>query len=238
MRSDHRVYLHGWGFHHSVFSNCPDYAHSAAPCLYELARQAGDYSCAGIAASLRDRLKQNSVLIGWSLGGQVALQLAAQSNSISALVLIASAPLMVNTNEWTHAIDRSEFDRLRQGFVEQPEKTLKRIVALTAAGDERPGQCSRTLLRHVADLAQQDVLECLLGEMASNDLRPVFDRLQIPLLMILGKNDVLIHAEAAQVLAASNVTTEIMPDCGHAPFIHHALQVQTIIESFLKNIDG
>lgn len=157
---------------------------------------------------------------------------------VRALVLIASAPLLVNTHEWIHSIDRAEFDRLRQGFAEQPEKTLKRIVALTAAGDERPGQCSRTLLRYVVDLDQQDVLVCLLEEMASNDLRPAFARLQIPVLIILGSNDALIHAEAARALAANNVSTEIISGCGHAPFIHHARQVQTTIENFITNIDG
>ena len=156
-KQQQRIYLHGWGFSHGVFSllhvntNKED---SIAPCLYQAARSSGAYTCSAIAEHIANKIQKETVMVGWSLGGQVALEAAARSSKVVAIILLASAPLMVNRLGWSCTIDNRQYESLVHAFQKDAGKTITRVTMLTAHGEEKQKQAASSLSRFCLYLAE------------------------------------------------------------------------------------
>ena len=107
------VLLHGWALHGGVWG----------PWLDELAKHArlhvldlpghgrsaavatpGDLGA--LARAVSGSVPPGAAVLGWSLGGMVALELARQRLAdITALVLIATTPSFVRRSDWPHGTD-------------------------------------------------------------------------------------------------------------------------------------
>ena len=60
-----------------------------------------DFSLDNIAALLATCIPPNAVLLGWSLGGLLAQQIAIQGNNkLAGLITVASTPCFVNKVDW------------------------------------------------------------------------------------------------------------------------------------------
>lgn len=90
--------------------------------------------------------------------------------------------------------------------------------------------------RRLADyeLARQsaDVLKAS----AFHDLRPSLAGIKHEICMVWGENDAVVPPANAQELAShfANSQTHILPECGHAPMIEKAGEVQAIARDFLS----
>ena len=84
-QGSHLALLHGWGLHGGIWQetiddfkekwtvtavDLPGHGNSDM-CLY-------DYTLQNIAAEVAEKLPQPAVLLGWSLGGMIAMQIAAE----------------------------------------------------------------------------------------------------------------------------------------------------------------
>jgi pimeloyl-ACP methyl ester carboxylesterase len=68
------------------------------------------------------------------------------------------------------------------------------------------------------------------GPIADVDLWPVWERIQCPVLILRGARSDLLLPEIAARMAASrpNVTLVEFPDCGHAPALMDAQQIEAV----------
>lgn len=229
------VLLHGWGLHSGLWQ---DTAQSLAAAGHEVIRvdlpghgRSGPVADgAGLdefAAAVADVLPSRCTVLGWSLGGMLALQLAARFPArIERLILVATTPRFVRTAEWKHGLAPEVLagfaDRLRT----DPAGTVRQFLALQVLGgeQERPTLARLRALLATAPAPQPAALEAGLAILRDASLLPVLSHITMPVTLIHGRRDTLIPWTAAQTLQERlpQAQLHVLAGAAHAPFLSHA----------------
>lgn len=181
------------------------------------------YNLQNIAKIVAKYLPADCILIGWSLGGLVAQQIAkSYPKKLKQLVLICSTPKFSQTTDWP-GIDPKVVDFFSQQLKLDFSKTLERFLAIQAMGSVNARQDIKTIKQAVQQypLPSSVALAAGLDMLRSVDLRDQFKRLFIPCQVFLGRLDTLVPERVATVLQQLNpeVKIEIITHASHAPFI-------------------
>lgn len=229
------VFLHGWGTHPVIWeplrARFPD---SHAMPLPGYAGSAMAKTLDEMSNRIAGQIQEKAVLVGWSLGAQVAMRVAlSQTEKISRLVLIGATPCFVNREDWQHGVADQVFEQFSMNLAEDYAGTIRRFLSLQAQGSD----AVRTVLSELRArlLAQprpaEGALEAGLDILRGTDLRSEVAQLLVPVTLIHGSGDKLAPFNAARWL------TQTIPDsslheirgAGHAPFLSHAEEVAEII---------
>jgi pimeloyl-[acyl-carrier protein] methyl ester esterase len=239
------VLLHGWALHGGMWGpwldelalharvhlvDLPGHGHS--PWIPEVA------GLADLARAAGHIVPQGAVLVGWSLGGMIALELARQQpRRMSALVLLATTPKFVAGDGWPTGMDAEVLDQFAQGLAEDHRGTVQNFLALQARGDERAFETLRLLRRNLDAHGPPDprALAAGLEILRTADLRGVLPGIALPALVIAGQRDRLTPPAAARALASMlpNAAFVEIAHGGHAPFLSHGRQVLDEVRGFL-----
>jgi pimeloyl-[acyl-carrier protein] methyl ester esterase len=233
------VLLHGWGLNHQVWSqlqqalpaelniftpDLPGFGLSPCPASYDLNT---------VLEQLAAQIPEQSFVLGWSLGGLLAIALASRYPAkVKKLGLIASSPCFMAKEQWP-----GMESRVMQQFAGQLQQnltlTVERFLAIQAMGSSTARQDIKLLKQAVLSLplpnavALQGGLELL----ASLDLRQEFASLQQYVFIILGRLDSLVPVGIAPLMQnlRAEVQIEILPKASHAPFISHQQEFVSIL---------
>ncbi|MCU7553533.1 pimeloyl-ACP methyl ester esterase BioH [Alteromonas sp. ASW11-19] len=240
------VFLHGWGMNSGAFSHfapyltddwrvtlidLPGFGHSSH--THPL-----PYHVASIADTIGPLLPDDCVVVGWSLGGLVAQQLAlALPKQVSAVITIASTPKFVAAPGWPGIAPEvlAQFERQLETSY---RKTLDRFLAIQAMGSETARQDIKAIRSQITahpDPSPQ-ALEEGLKLLSTEDLRNVIGRINQPTLRIYGRLDSLVPTSAVDMVCELHPQSDtvVMPHAAHAPFISHPQQTADIIRQFLS----
>ncbi|VUD51613.1 Malonyl-[acyl-carrier protein] O-methyltransferase [Thalassocella blandensis] len=167
------------------------------------------------------------VLVGWSLGGMLATQLAHRyPQQVESLITIASNACFSVKPGWQNACTETVFQQFFHGFAQQPGMTFSKFIKLQAQGDANRKQVIRTLQQ--AQIApsdeQQESWLCALELLAAFDNRNICKQIHQPWLQVFGENDSLVPIAAStdiQGLMPESVANKILrlKGVGHAPHI-------------------
>jgi len=238
--------LHGWGMHGGVWDgvrdalarrfrlhivDLPGYGASPAFEPYDL-----EHLARAVAAALPDKVR----VCGWSLGGQVALEMALLfPGQIEYLVLTATTPCFTVQEGWPWAVPREVLLEFATALETDYEGTLKRFLALqTRGGDE-----VKTVLKRLRDIlftrGRPDVqtLRAGLNILLGSDLRDRLAAMKTPTLLLHGGRDMLTPVGAAHWLAERmpEVRLEVLPGAAHALFLSHPVEFTEIVTGFLND---
>lgn len=236
------VLLHGWGLSSSVWKplaealsdtftlhtpNLPGHG-SAAPAGPSLNEWAD---------ALLSRIPEDAVLVGWSLGAQLALHLARQNpERVARLVLIGASPRFVQADDWPAALPGATLTRFRQEFDATPDATQRRFVALQSLGDSARKAVAAALGNSLttADDTHKSALADGLRLLAETDLRTLASEIRQPVRLLHGREDKLMPVTAAEWLADAlpDARLTVFGQCGHAPFLSRPEECATLIEGF------
>ena len=225
------ILLHGWGMNPAVFEPLkqalgarapvsapalPGYPRSAWPHAADFSRQ---------VEAMAQTLPAGR-LLGWSLGGVYALELALRyPGRFEDLTLIACNPCFVARPGWSCAIDESIFDEFGSGLARDWQRTLKRFLALQLDGEPAARELARGLWRSVAAAGEPaaGVLRFGLDLLKQADYRARLGELGLPARWILGQRDRLVPIALAQQIADLNagIQVESVAGAAHAPFLSH-----------------
>lgn len=223
--------LHGWGLHGGIWdalrASLPE-QEMHAPDLPGYCDVPGVtlYTAEGLADAIAPSLPDAGLLLGWSMGGMVALALAARHpHKVRALVLVATTPSYVNRLGW----DKGLTPELLQGFAEGVQTdyraTLLRFLSLQARGGDAAREVIGQLRDSVFARGEPDaaVLAAGLELLRTVDLREQVEQIQAPTLVLHGGYDGLCLPAAAEWLAATlpNARLALQPKAAHAPFLSH-----------------
>lgn len=107
---------------------------------------------------LEQQLTTDSWLIGWSLGGMLAVQLAARSpQRYKGVISLASNASFVAKTTWSAAMPVATFEAFKQGCASQLTATLKRFVMLCSQGSTELKQLRKQLIIN-ADLSPEQAI--------------------------------------------------------------------------------
>ncbi|HET7776594.1 MAG TPA: alpha/beta fold hydrolase [Azospira sp.] len=222
--------LHGWGLDSRAWDGVAPLLepHFALTRLqlpgYPGRADLADSSVAATVDALLGELPQPTLLLGWSLGGQIAQLMAARApQRITGLVLVGTSPRFVCDDGWPHGQPASLLATFSGAVSLLPGPVLPRFNALINQGDSR----AKDLTRQLAPLTKAplpDTAALLRGLdwLRDLDLRPLAARLSCPALVIHGEADALMPLAAARWLAAHlpQASLQVMPGAAHTPFLH------------------
>ncbi len=236
------VLLHGWGLHGGIWTplaeslaqhhrvhvvDLPGHGHS---------RHLPMPTLADMAARVARVVPQNASVVGWSLGGQVAMRLALEGHA-QRLALISSTPRFLADESWAAGMRPSVLADFAKRLKADYRSTLNNFLALQVLHDSSARQTLKQLTPQLFARGEPhpDVLGGGLAVLEASDLRAELPTLQLPTLVIHGDRDALTPVTAGRWMAENLQGSRYLELSGaaHAPFISHAAEVRQALSEFL-----
>lgn len=184
---------------------------------------------ATLAASVDDAtasIDEPVTVVGWSLGGQVALQWAlACPARVRQMVLVATTPSFVARDGWADAIAADTLSRFGDELAVAYRLTLLRFLTLQVQGSEEGRRTLAQLRTNLFDRGEPSpqALAATLTLLMTTDLRSSLPTVAARALVIAGARDTLVPLGASQALAAAlpRASHTTIAGAAHAPFLSH-----------------
>jgi pimeloyl-[acyl-carrier protein] methyl ester esterase len=248
------VLVHGWAMSSAVLSG--EVAHLArerraiAPDLRGHGRSSAPGRPFGLAdlardlAALLDALDlERAVVLGWSLGAQVAIAAAASApvrGRLAGLVLVSGTPRFTEGEGWTHGLPA----RGVEGLAARVRRDAPRAVArffdgMFVEGElDAAGRARVEAARASVPAADPAALLSGLDVLAREDLRATLPALDLPVLLVHGERDPVCPPGASRAMAAAIPGARLVeiPGAGHAPFLSRPGPFRDALASFLGTL--
>lgn len=185
-------------------------------------------------AALAEQLAPG-VLIGWSLGGTLAVQLQRRfPERYPTVVTVCSNPCFVSRKDWSEAMPAETFKTFYNDFRDDPDRTLKRFALLVAQGSEQGRRLGKALDWSDADHEQLLHALAMLGVL---DNRIVLKRGLHSTLHCLAHGDALVPASVAGPLSQLDDGSQVVvhPESSHALPLEQPLWLAEQIAQFLQD---
>jgi len=216
-KGDNLVLLHGWGFNSDIFADIK--LHNYKLTLIDLPGHGrSPIIMGGLEEWVNAIIKiipKNSIIVGWSLGGLIAIKIA-QQIKVKKLVLLASSPCFVNSNNWEYGIKRDIFSEFYKNLQHNTEKTLKQFTLLQSNNKQQAKNLYQQICQYKV---QQIALKIGLDILLNNNLTQELLSLNCPIQAILGKKDTLVPIKIKDWYQDNYIQT-IIYDSGHLPFLN------------------
>lgn len=229
--------IHGWGFGTAVWIPLLDELDRGitviAPSLpgYD-GRQVSAATVEEVIISLTAYLTAPAVVVGWSLGGLLALELAQRyPGRVQALGLIASLPCFRRGPDWAAGWDDLAQAAVRSRLHEDAAAACRYVAALSARGHAASASVKHRLL--TAGVPQAAALGRDLEYLACADKRTEFAALKLPVMAWYGAGDALLGGDSAAAVHILKPEARIktLAGCGHALLIDRARRLARDVES-------
>ncbi len=235
------VFLHGWAqsqqiwfmqreqFPDALFLNLPGHGGAedadADQWVNAIAEQLPEEPC---------------LLVGWSLGGMLAIQIAAAfPNRIAALALVSTTPRFKASNGWMHGSSDEIFEGFKVAISSGSPKALSRFFALMLHGEEINRRDYNAIAKAAIDREKgvsPSGLEEGLKLLEQLDLRPLISDILQATLLMHGENDAVVPVEAGRWLAEQiqppTFRLQLFGNCGHAPFLTQPEQFNQTLQTW------
>gem|GEM_PF-2871228 len=197
------------------------------------------YTAKELARQLYPQIQdsKNCILVAWSLGGLVALDLMDfLEKQVRQIVLVASSPCFVRRDDWPLGVEPDIFNHFYSQLARDYHKTLKRFIALQLMGSPTANQDKREIMANLREYSASDinvrVLQDGLTLLQQTDYRHKIARYHKHLCFISGQRDTLVNVKSVERLCREyNLPHHIIPAAGHAPFISNSAEfIRCLIE--------
>ncbi len=219
------IIINGWSAHASLWRGVIEQLSDVSE-AYEVV--VIDLDRAGYKEYLAGRLERevvdNTLLIGWSLGGQLAMDILASNpviqEHIGAVIVIGTSLRFVEGVDWKYGYSADEFNDLMALCNEDGVERLHRTFAhmLTRGSTSR---ADRKLVKQKylkENLPATGVLLEGLQLLASLDISQALLHVKTPILWLLGEHDALVSRSIEEVLYESgSVNLKVLEHMAHLP---------------------
>lgn len=237
--------LHGWGMHGGMWGQVAEQmAQTNLVHRVDLPGHGG--STASTPFELDNLVQQCSAqfdepltVVGWSLGGQVALRWAQlHPAQIKKLVLVATTPCFVQQDGWRCAMAADTLQDFAASLLQNHALTLKRFLALQLRGSKNERELLLDLRARLYANGEPDIaaLQGGLKILRDTDMRSQLLHVTQPTLVIAGERDTLTPSAASEYLAQTlpNARLAKIQGAAHAPFLSHPQIFMQHLTSFLN----
>jgi pimeloyl-[acyl-carrier protein] methyl ester esterase len=241
------ILLHGWSLAGTAFSelaellggwrllfpDLPGHGQSSPPpvaTLPSLADDVADWLAAVAPGPVQ--------LGGWSLGGMIAMELAARASApIEKLLLLSTTPRFTSADDWPHGLPATQVRALRRNLDRRFEATLGDFFQLTFAGDEVDAARLRAISAFAVrpgGVPDQATAAVMLDLLAAQDQRSLLGKIPCPTLVLHGSGDRVTPVGAGRALATGLPHGRLaeLTGAGHAPVWTQPLAVAGLIKEF------
>lgn len=239
-------FIHGWGLPSKVFYPIAQPLSEQFKVIlidlpgYGVNNDIPANRCNGILHSLEETIPNNSVVVGWSLGGILATKLSiVYPEKVKMLITIASSPKFTSdlSTNW-----RGVDETLLNSFISKLSDDnclaiISKFLSLQAMGSQTLKNDIKQLKSILATVPTPKYYELLSGlkTLMDEDLRLSINKISAPSLHIYGEHDSLIPAPKKNYWITNNKSIiQIIPKCSHAPFISNGQVCLEIINNFIR----
>ncbi|MDZ7783121.1 MAG: malonyl-ACP O-methyltransferase BioC [Halioglobus sp.] len=253
------VLLHGWGGDREVWRRLlREIRPWAGVTLLDIpgcARGLGGENAPdldNVLAAILDAAPEEAVYLGYSLGGQLALALAARApERVRAVATVCSNLRFVAAGDWP-GMAADTFRAFREVARVEPGAALRRFESLQVEGAEAPRALLRALratrMRSAGRRSAESHLPAVgmlagLDWLAELDLREAAGAMAAPRLHLLAERDALVPVEAAAAMrelphdGGPEPRVEVLRGCCHLAPLDRPAEVARALEAFLDERD-
>lgn len=222
------VLFHGWGFDSRIW-------HSILPLFSEqYSLYCVDLPGFGLTPymeldefykELLQRLPDKFSILGWSLGGLVALKLALnETQRITNLVMVASSPCFIKDNSWP-GITKETMMEFSTKLMQQPNEVLYEFMSLQIPGMKEFNIPNLTL----------EGLKMGLNWLMAWDFRMLLHEFNTPSLFLFGRLDSIVPKATMEAMQITypNFHYHLVNKAAHSLFISHSQEFYQVVNHFL-----
>lgn len=195
------------------------------------------YTRSGLADALTELFDvvriEEAIILGWSLGGHVGIELLSRVAKIKGLMIVGTPP--VRNGGMAEGFNASP----QYGFAGRPELSDENIAVFAKAmlGEPVPAFLPPAIRR--TDGRFRQVLFDGARAGVGLDQRLAVEQSAVPIAVVNGAADPLVKLEYLDGVAYGNLwdgRCHRLPDVGHAPFWHKPAQFNAVLDRFLSDI--
>ncbi|WP_416191621.1 pimeloyl-ACP methyl ester esterase BioH [Neisseria sp. CCUG12390] len=241
-----KIYLiHGWAANRHVFDDfIPRLPHDwdiHAPNLpgHGDAPLDEPFDIAAVADRYAAQIGEPAHILGWSLGGLVALYLAARHpEKVKSLCLTASFAKFTAAPDYPEGLSNSALAKMVGAFQQDYAKHIKQFLQLqllnTQNADTVLHKVLPDLIRHGVPQALQSALDAV----NRADARPFLAQIRQPVLLVFGQKDAITPPRMGEYLRRhlSDSRLHLMEKAAHAPFLSHAGEFADVYQTFVEAV--
>ena len=235
--------IHGWAVNHHIFDglqktlaiaapnwHTPDLpGHGAAPLTH-------DFNIETIADQFAQQIRQPTHLIGWSLGGMIALVMAARyPDKIKTLCLTATLAKLYASSDYPQGLTHTVLNRMIPRFKQNYQQSISQFLNLQMLhATQQDRQRTLDLLPALCQYGAPSDLSRALTALEQADLRALLPEIHTPTLLIFGGRDVITPARMGEYLHQHISFSQylLLPQAAHAPFLSHTHQFTQALNDF------
>ncbi|MCP1660839.1 pimeloyl-ACP methyl ester esterase BioH [Neisseria perflava] len=241
-----KVYLiHGWAANRHVFDDL-------------IPRLPADWTCRALnlpghggapfdtpinLAAVADRyaadISEPAHILGWSLGGLVALYLAARHpNKVASLCLTAGFAKFLAADCYPEGLSQPALGKMIGAFQKDYAKYIKQFLQLQLLHTPNAAEILDCVLPDVAALGTPAALQAALDAAERADARSLLPDISAPVLLIYGNKDAITPPRMGEYLHRHLPDSElhILDKAAHAPFLSHAEEFVRLWTAFVDNL--
>lgn len=249
-KGPHLAMLHGWGMNSAVWAHlAKTLSKHFTVHLVDLpgmgqSQPVEPYDLGSVSATIAEQLPDNTIIIGWSMGGLIAMHIAiTQPEVVKKLVLVGATPCFVNVkglsrrSHWHAGVEQSVFDGFAENVEADYQKAMLNFLGLQCVGSADAKQLLRRLKTQFAaqPTPTMPVLQSGLDILMRADLRKEVANITQPTMIIHGDKDRLVPLQAGNWLAQAlpNAQLCVINGAAHAPFLSHQSKFEKALMNFL-----
>jgi pimeloyl-[acyl-carrier protein] methyl ester esterase len=246
-RGEPLLMIHGWGVNSEIWVSLVDELKLfASVYLIDLPGMGGSssispYTLDNIAKEIKANvpIKKFNIL-GWSLGGQVAMSLAIRMPEfVEKLILMSTTPCFVEKKDWPYGVNKQFFSNFELETKQNLNNTLLKFFLIQTRDINDSKNVMRFLKNTFIEIRDDNKssMQSALNVLKETDLRNEVKKIDKPTLIIAGDKDRLTSSKASIWLyeKIKGATLKEIKGANHMPFISHRETMIESVKKFLQN---
>ena len=244
MSSPKKVYLiHGWAANRHVFDDLiprlPAHwqCHALNLAGHGDAPLTGDFDVLASAHAFAQQIDEPAYVLGWSLGGLVALHLAAlYPAKVKALCLTASFAKFQAAPDYPEGLSNPALAKMITLFQQDYAKYMRQFLQLQFLYAKEQHSILEKVLPDMVQHGAPAALQTALDAVAHVDARSLLPNIQAPTLLVFGQKDSITPPRMGEYLHRHLPHSELhlIEKAAHAPFLTQAAQFAALFHQFVE----